>query len=450
MTKLLIGAAAAAALAAPGIVGRKEHAMNREDYLHDVATNPRRYRRKDGPNTDEAVAEVQKSVRELSGAIKKRDEEMGAAIKKASEEIAATGKMAKETLDQLKQLSEGATALQTRMLDVEQKFIASQNDGRQRRDAGKSLGQRTVESDVVKKFMADKGGTAKFAVKAITSDTTGAGGAGDLVLPTRVAEIIRPEDRRMTIRDLLSQSRTASNAIEYVQETGFDNQADVVAEGAEKPESSIDFQLRNVPVRTIAHWIPVTKQIYDDAPMLASYIDNRLRFGLATVEEAQLLTGDGTGQNLLGLIPEAAVFNRQNTGTKLDVIRRAITQVRLSEFRADAVVLHPGDWEEMELVKTDFGSYVWANPMGLLNPTVWGLRVVDTTAMEEAQFLVGAFRQAATVWDREDANVQISEHDRDNFIKNMLTVRGEERIALTVFRPEAMVTGEFAESLTSG
>lgn len=447
-SKIIVGAALAAAAVHTG----KRHAMNREDYLHDVATKPRRYGQKETDNEAD-VATLGKNLRELTAGVKKRDEEMTTAMKKAADEIAANGKMAKETLDQLKSIAEAGTALQTRMLEIEQKWVSVQGNitgGVGQR--GKSVGDRFIESDEVKKYLETRGKSgpnASMTFKAITSATTGAGGAGDLIQPTRVSEIIRPQDRPLTIRDLLSQSRTVSNAIEYVQETGFDNQAEPVAEGADKPESSIDFQLKTVPVRTIAHWIPVTKQVYDDAPMLAAYIDNRLRYGLALVEENQILAGDGTGQNLLGLIPEAAAYNRANTGTKLDVLRRSITQVRLSEYRADAVVLHPGDWEEIELLKTDEGAYVWANPMALLNPTVWGLSVVDTTAITEAQFLTGAFRPAATVWQREDATVAISEHDRDNFIKNMLTIRGEERLALTVWRPEALVHGTFSEGLSS-
>lgn len=437
----------AAGVAAAALVGMKSVPMNREDYHNEVALNPRKFRQKDGAS-DADIATLQKGVKDISQLIAKRDGEMVEAMKKAQAEIEANGKMARETMDQLKAIAEAGTALQTRMLDIEQKFVSIKDSGN--RPGTKSIGDQFIENEAVKAFLQQRGGQAvKVTLKAITSNTTGSGGAGDLIQPTRVPDILRPQDRPMTIRDLLSQSRTVSNAIEYVQETGFTNNAAPVAEGAQKPESSIDFQLKTVPVRTLAHWIAVTKQVYDDAPMLASYIDNRLRYGLALVEENQILAGDGTGQNLLGLIPEATPYNRANVGTKLDVLRRSITQTRLSEYRADATVLHPGDWEEIELLKTDEGAYVWANPMGLLNPTVWGLRVVDTTAITEAHFLTGAFKPAATVWQREDATVAISEHDRDNFIKNMLTIRGEERLALTVWRPEALVYGTFAESLQS-
>ena len=176
-----------------------------------------------------------------------------------------------------------------------------------------------------------------------------------------------------------------------------------------------------------------------------------MRFGLALVEEAQILAGDGTGQNLLGLIPQSTPFDvsRAKTGdTRIDIVRRAMTQVRLAEYRADAILLHPSDWEEIELTKTDEGSYVWANPRGLLGPTLWGLPVIDTTAVEEGEFLVGNFQMAAMLWDREDAVVDISTEDRDNFIKNMVTIRAEQRLGLEVSRPEALIYGDFDEVVT--
>lgn len=285
-------------------------------------------------------------------------------------------------------------------------------------------------------------------MKAITSLTSGAGAAGDLIVPQRQPGIVRQPDRQMTIRDLLTVGRTTSNSIEFVQETGFTNAAAPVAEGATKPESSLEFNLQSTPVRTIAHWIQASKQILQDVPALQSYIDTRMRFGLMIVEEDQILSGDGTGQNLLGLIPQATPFDtgRVRPGdTRIDIVRRAMTQVRLAEYRADAIVLHPSDWEEIELTKTDEGAYVWANPRGLLGPTLWGLPVIDTTAVEEGEFLVGNFQMAAMLWDREDAVVDISTEDRDNFIKNMVTIRAEERLALEVSRPEALIYGDFED-----
>jgi HK97 family phage major capsid protein len=255
------------------------------------------------------------------------------------------------------------------------------------------------------------------------------------------------------VRQLLQSGRTVSNAVDFVQETGFTNAAAAVAEGDTKPESNLEFTLQTAPVRTIAHWIQASKQVLEDIPQLEGYIDTRLRYGLALVEEEQLLSGDGTGHNLLGLIPQATPFdlNRRKPGdTRMDIVRRAMTQLRISEYQPDAIVLHPSDWEDIELTKNNFGQYVRANPGSLLPPTLWGLPVLDSTSLAPGEFMVGAFGMAAQIWDRDDATVEISTEDRDNFIKNMVTIRAELRLALVVYRPESFIFGDFSDDVSGG
>jgi len=183
-------------------------------------------------------------------------------------------------------------------------------------------------------------------------------------------------------------------------------------------------------------------------PLLQSYIDGRAIYGLKYVEENQILAGNGTGQNLLGLIPQATAFNealRKDGDTKIDLLRRAILQVRIAEYRASAIVLNPIDWADMELAKDTTGSYIWVNVQEGGQPRMWRLPVVDTNAMPQGEFMVGAFDMAAQVFDREDANVEVSTEDADNFTKNMVTIRAEERLALAVYRPQSFVHGPFAD-----
>jgi HK97 family phage major capsid protein len=164
------------------------------------------------------------------------------------------------------------------------------------------------------------------------------------------------------------------------------------------------------------------------------------------VEEQQLLAGDGTGQNLLGLIPQATAFDTgllQEDDQQVDILRRAILQVRISEYAASGIVLNPIDWANIETLKDANGRYIFGNPGSNLPPNMWGLPVIDTNAMAQGDFLVGAFNMAAQVFDREDANVQVSTEDADNFTKNMVTIRAEERLALAVFRPEGLIYGSF-------
>ncbi len=232
-----------------------------------------------------------------------------------------------------------------------------------------------------------------------------------------------------------------------MQETGFTNLAAIVSETVQKPESDLDFELKTTPVVTIAHWVQASKQILDDAPMLASYIDGRLRYGLMYVEELQLLKGSGTGGNLDGIhtqatafVPAFAVVMQQH----IDELRLALLQAELAEYPATGIVTNPINWARIELTKTSDGQYLFANPTQMSGPNLWGKPVVATQAMDEDEFLVGAFRLGAQLFDREDANVLISTEDRDNFIKNLVTIRAEERLGLAVYRPEAFIKGIFS------
>jgi HK97 family phage major capsid protein len=247
----------------------------------------------------------------------------------------------------------------------------------------------------------------------------------------------------MTIRDLMAPGRTDSNAIQYVKETGWTNAAATVSETVKKPESNIEFDLVNQPVVTIAHFIKASKQILDDAPMLQSYIDSRLRFGLALREEEQLLKGSGVGNNLNGIYTQAtnyvAPIDPPGAETRIDVIRLMLLQAELAEFPADGIVLHPSDWAAIELTKDTTGSYIFANPQSLAQPLLWGRPVVATQALTVDTALVGSFRTASQIFDREEANVVIATQNEDDFVKNMITIRAEERLASAVYRPEAFV-----------
>ena len=390
-----------------------------------------------------------KEFRGLKEDLKKQHDEVRSWTEKAAASIKENGEITEEVKAGLEKAAQRGEELATKFGELEQ-LVAKLQANDNPRQGQRSIGREVVENEKFQDWLKTGGEKSRIrvGVKAITSLTSGDGAAGDLIVPQRQPGIIRQPDRQMTIRDLLTVGRTTSNSIEYVQETGYTNAAAPVAEGALKPESSLEFTLQSTPVRTIAHWIQASKQILQDVPALQSYIDTRMRFGLQIVEEDQILSGDGTGQNLLGLIPQATPYDTARTragDTRIDIVRRAMTQVRLAEYRADAIVLHPSDWEEIELTKTDDGAYVWANPRGLLGPTLWGLPVIDTTAVEEGEFLVGNFQMAAMLWDREDAVVDISTEDRDNFIRNMVTIRAEERLALEVSRPEALIYGDFEE-----
>ncbi|AVI87291.1 phage major capsid protein [Pseudomonas syringae] len=389
-----------------------------------------------------------KAVNEL---LDERDKEIKAFAEKASAEIKEHGSILADTKTVLDGLVKNGLGLQDRLQDIEQKMARrfAANDPTDQKSAGEELS----ESEDFQALQARGRGIARIGRKAVTNITsglTGTGGVGAAIQATRVPGIVTSPDREFTIRDLIMPGRTASNAIEYVRETGFQNMAAAQAgEGAAKAQSDISFGLVTTTVKTIAHWFRASKQVLSDIPLLQSYINGRAIYGLKYKEEEQLLAGDGTGQNLLGLIPQATLFNealRKTGDTKIDTLRRAILQVRIAEYRASAIALNPIDWADIELTKDANGSYIWVNVQEGGAQRLWKLPVVDSNAVPEGEFLVGAMNIAAQVFDREDAAVEVSTEDGDNFRTNMVTIRAEERLALAVYRPESFVHGEFDEA----
>lgn len=332
--------------------------------------------------------------------------------------------------------------------ELEQKMARRPNNTP---DEVKSLGRQFVESDQFKSLAGAAGqrGKANLEVKAtITSLTTdAAGSAGDLVQTTRLPGIIAQPDRKLTIRDLLMQGRMDGNALEYVRETGFTNNADMVAETAKKPQSDIKFDLVSTTAKVIAHYMKASRQILDDASQLQSYIDGRLRYGLAFKEEQQILNGDGTGQNLLGIIPQATAYVRPtgvtpSSETIIDTLRYAMLQAVLAEYPASGHVLNPIDWASIETLKDSTGQYIIGNPQGAASPTLWRLPVVETQAITAGKFLTGGFSMGAQIFDRWLSRVEVATENEDDFIKNLVTILAEERLALAVYRPEAFIYGD--------
>ena len=336
--------------------------------------------------------------------------------------------------------------LSERFGEIEQKLARGGNDD----EVPKTLGEQFVEGEGFKAF-ADSGFSkgargADIKIKAtLTSLTTDAAGSvGDAINATRLPGIMPMAQRRMTVRDLLSQGRMDGNALEYVKETGFTNAAAPVAEGALKPDSDIKFDLVTTSAKVIAHWMKASKQVLDDISQLRSIIDQRLIYGLAYVEENQLLNGDGTGQNLNGIIPQATAFSAPFTptdGTAIDTMRLAMLQAALAEYPATGHVMHPTDWARIELTKNAGGDYIIGVPQGTVGPTLWGLPVVATQAIAQDKFLTGAFQMGAQVFDRWDARIEAAYVD-DDFIRNLVTILAEERLALAVYRPEAFIYGD--------
>lgn len=381
-------------------------------------------------------------------------DQISADVKKTGAEALAAAKAAGDMTAEQKEKIDGMLLkqgeLQEALREVQQKQARADEAGASQI---KSIGQQAIDSELVKNFQENgrlqKGEKIHINVKAITSATgTAAGNVGQAIAPDRRMEPLLIPDRRFFLRDLIAPGQTSSNVIIYPKETGYTNAAAPVAEGARKPESSISMVTVTETVKKIATFMKASTEVLADLPMLRSFIDYRLRYMLRFREEAQMLMGSGVGNNLNGIYtqatPYAAPAGATAPTTAIDKLRIALLQSELAEFPADGLVLNPIDWTNIELLKDTQGRYLIGNPQGTLEPRLWNRPVIATQAMTVGNFLAGAFRLGAQVFDREDAAVVIATENEDDFVNNLVTILIEERLALAVYRPEAFVKGALA------
>lgn len=395
-------------------------------------------------------------LKEVSAELVRVSDDFTRKAEAAMAEVKNAGTLATETKAVVDQLATKQTelvgvvdALKVQLGEVEQRSV--RRGGRDRGEPVASIGAQLVANDEkLKAFAASLQGGQRLniSISDVQNALISTGVADGVVEPQRLPGIDRLPQQRLFIRDLIAPGRTTSPAIFWVQQTGFVNNAAVVAENTKKPESSISFATKITPVATIAHLFKASKQILDDFAQLQSTVDAEMRYGLKFAEEQEILFGDGTGVHLEGIVPQAQAFDPAFTvdfQTPIDDLRLAMLQSQLARLPADGFVLHFIDWAKIELTKNQVGDYILANPLRLAGPTLWGLPIVPTEAPEfQGDFLTGPFKTGAQLFDREDANVVISTENNDDFEKNMVTIRCEERAALAVKRPEGFVTGSFS------
>jgi HK97 family phage major capsid protein len=246
---------------------------------------------------------------------------------------------------------------------------------------------------------------------------------------------------------------TEAGMVDFVKVNTFTNNASPTVEASLKNESDMTLTPASEKVQVIAHWIHCSKQVLSDLPGLSDLVNNHLLYGLRLKEETQLLSGDGTGVNLHGLVTQATAFNTALLNAtagynRLDIIARAIQQAERADYSVDTIVLHTDDFWSMALTKSSWGTYLFGDPSASTVPRLWGRSIAVTNSLTSGSFLVGS-SQTAVIRDRLEAIVDISENVNDDFIHNLVTLRCEERLALQVTRPASWITGSFTTSPVS-
>ena len=327
-------------------------------------------------------------------------------------------------------------------------FVEQVNAGeeRQKKEAApQSIGEWFVKSDAFKNFDSVRmtGPTVELPVAEMLSKgfdfktlmTTSDWPSQDVRLPG----YIEYPRRRLTVADLLPQGSISAASLSYVEESAGTNAAATVAEGDAKPESALTFTEVTAAVKKIATWIPVTSELMEDEPALRSIIDARLRLFVQLAEEDQLISGNGMGTNLTGILNASGIQTQaKGSDPTPDAVMKAMTKIQVNaKFQASGIVMHPNDWQEVRLLKTADGVYIWGSPADEGPMRMWGLPVVPSEAISEGTALVGAFNVASQIFRRSGITMAVSNSHDDFFVKNKLAILAEERLALAHYRPAA-------------
>lgn len=374
------------------------------------------------------VTDVQKEIKQAQTALSEQLAVLEE--KKASgEDLAAINGHLKESQEKLEKLGENYSAMQKKLASFEV----------EQQDAAAQIARADGLKDAI---LNGKGMEFKdITTAAVTQNATLPSG-----VRTGSRGLIKPIQQRLFLRDVIPTGTTNLSAMEYLQESGYTNNAAVVAEGGLKPQSEITFENRILNMKKMAHTFRVSEEVLDDIDGMEAYIRERGLWGLAFKEEAQLISGDGTASQLDGLLMatnHTAYVSTTVPGVTpanaMDDIRIAIAQAEASEIPASAVIMNRLDAAALDLEKDADGKYL--HPAFAGN-TAWGLPVVRTNGIAQGTFIVGSFIGNAIIWQRKGVEIRRSTEDRDNFVKNLVTILIEERLNLEVLRPEGIVAGD--------
>ncbi|MGY6278300.1 phage major capsid protein [Methylomonas sp. MgM2] len=331
-------------------------------------------------------------------------------------------------------------------LELGRRLAALERRGVQAHFANRSdWGTQIVASSVLREFLNGGRQKAKFEIKNNTLT-----GGDSTVAPDRKPGVVPGAFSPMTLESLFPAMPTAENAIEFTRELLFTNSAAETAEGSAKSESSLTFELVNMPVSTVAHWIKISKQLASDAPALAAYVNLRMEYGVNRRIETQLAVGNGTAPNISGIFDTGNYQPHGYTAAQLttslpkhELIRRCMTDLFSAGYRPSAILLNPADWLQFELsILNSTPSYSASDLINGLEAKLFGVPVVQSLGVTADTFGVGAFAMSGNIRNREDVTIEMSESDSDNFTKNLITVRAERRLALAIEQPSAIIGGD--------
>jgi HK97 family phage major capsid protein len=365
--------------------------------------------------------------------VKSVQDQLKTALDAHTAEIESHGKASTELTGKIDELSGQYKTMKDQLIDLAQSQVTASTD-----QSAKSAGDEFINSEDYKAMASGQREKARIELKntVVTGDN----------MPFEVQRpgVIPGSFAPLTVRQMIPTITVASNAVGSLRELVWTNDAVEVAEAAAKPESDITFEPYNVQIETVAHFIKVSNQLLADAPAVAAYIDTRLRDGLAQRVDRQLLLGNGTTPNLSGLTDAGnfVAFTPTSGANLIDSINKAKYNRWAVGEVVDTVIVNPADWAAMEVLREGTnGSYLYGAPGTAAGGQPFGVNVVMSQYMTAGSFLIGSLRTSAIIYQRQGAVVEMG-YVNDDFTKNLVTIRAEERLGLGVDRPMGIMFGD--------
>lgn len=357
----------------------------------------------------------------------------------------------------LKELGEQQLKYAQDLAKVQAEVLAIQKKNEEypeQAEASKSIGEKFVLTKSFAEFAKDVRGGKRvretFSTKAATTSTTTTGvtdnflgGMGSL------PGVISSPSRRLIVESLIPHIPVTAGAMDMVKENSFTNGAASVAEGSAKPESTFEFEKYNVSLETVAHWTKISEQLAADAPAVAAFINARMQYGLQNKIDGQIITGTGTSGQISGFLKSgnhtdySSAITIETGDTLIDFAAKIMAELEAAEYLPEYIVLNPKDWTALTLLKDTQKRYILGGPGSASEKQLWGVPVRTTSAMTQGKYLIADFGLGAAILDRQELSVDI-DREKDDFTKNLLTIRVERRLALAVLDAGAVAGGDWS------
>ena len=314
-----------------------------------------------------------------------------------------------------------------------------------------------IKDGAIESFTQGNANAARFEIKA--GDMTMANTFTGVVAGETVIEDFKFDpSRSVHIRTLLPIGSTDAQTIRYPKESAYDPGAAATAQGSALGQSDFDVTATSVNVEKIGTFLRITEEMLNDTAGLSSYLSARIPSKVMGIEDTEIISGDGSSPNLSGLLTDGTAFTTSSGGlfyqsvesaNEFDVIVVALNQLALLNYQADTIIMNPTDFHKIVLLKSTANEYLRNQIIQGLQPAINGVPITLNTAMPAGKFLVGNLAQSTQLWVRDGLSLEFARQDSDNFTKNFVTVRAQERVALTTYTPNGIVQGTFSTAKTA-